>query len=89
MDIAKKLLDYGFHAPTVYFPLIVEEALMVEPTETESRETLDGFADAMIRIAADIEQQPEAFHNLPKTTPISRPDEVKAAREPRLKWDNR
>ncbi|HHT9110177.1 MAG TPA: aminomethyl-transferring glycine dehydrogenase subunit GcvPB [Candidatus Brocadiaceae bacterium] len=89
MDIAKKLLDYGFHAPTVYFPLIVEEALMVEPTETESRETLDGFADAMIRIAADIEQQPETFHNLPKTTPVSRPDEVKAAREPRLKWDHR
>lgn len=89
MDIAKKLLDYGFHAPTVYFPLIVEEALMVEPTETESRETLDGFADAMMRIAADIEQQPEAFHNLPKNTPISRPDEVKAAREPRLKWDHR
>ncbi len=89
MDIAKKLLDYGFHAPTVYFPLIVEEALMVEPTETESRETMDGFADAMIRIAADIEQRPEVFHNLPETTPISRPDEVKAAREPRLKWETK
>lgn len=86
LDIAKKLLDYGFHAPTIYFPLIVEEALMIEPTETESRETLDAFAAAMIRIAEDIEQRPEVVRNTPQTTPISRPDEVKAAREPKLRW---
>ncbi|MFN3531598.1 MAG: aminomethyl-transferring glycine dehydrogenase subunit GcvPB [Candidatus Brocadia sp.] len=87
LDIAKKLLDYGFHAPTIYFPLIVEEALMIEPTETESRETLDAFAAAMIQIAEDIEQRPEAVRNTPQTTPIGRPDEVKAAREPKLKWE--
>ncbi len=86
LDIAKKLLDYGFYAPTIYFPLIVEEAVMIEPTETESRETLDAFATAMIKIAADIEQQPEVIQKTPKTTPISRPDEVKAAREPNLRW---
>ncbi len=88
LDIAKKLLDYGFHAPTIYFPLIVEEALMIEPTETESRETLDAFAKAMIQIAEDIEQRPEAVRNTPQTTPISRPDEVKAAREPKLRWES-
>lgn len=87
LDIAKKLLDYGFHAPTVYFPLIVEEALMIEPTETESRETLDSFAAAMIQIATDVEQRPETIRNSPKDTPIGRPDEVKAAREPKLKWE--
>ena len=87
LDIAKKLLDYGFHAPTIYFPLIVEEAMMIEPTETESRETLDAFANAMIQIARDIEQEPETVHNTPQTTPIARPDEVKAAREPKLKWE--
>ncbi len=87
LDIAKRLLDYGFHAPTMYFPLIVEEALMIEPTETESRETLDAFADAMIQIAKDIEEQPAVVHDTPQTTPIGRPDEVKAAREPKLKWE--
>ncbi|TVM00470.1 MAG: glycine dehydrogenase (aminomethyl-transferring) [Candidatus Brocadia sp. WS118] len=87
LDIAKRLLDYGFHAPTIYFPLIVEEALMVEPTESESMETLNAFADAMIQIATDIEQRPEAIRNTPQTTPIGRPDEVKAAREPKLKWE--
>jgi glycine dehydrogenase subunit 2 len=86
LDIAKRLLDYGFHAPTIYFPLIVEEAMMIEPTETESRETLDAFAEAMIKIAEDIERQPEVIRNSPQTTPISRPDEVKAAREPKLRW---
>lgn len=85
LDIAKRLLDYGFHAPTIYFPLIVEEAIMIEPTETESRETLDAFVTAMIQIAADVEQQPDVVHNSPKTTPIGRPDEVKAAREPILR----
>jgi len=87
LDIAKKLLDYGFHAPTIYFPLIVEEAMMIEPTETESRETLDAFAAAMIHIATDIEQRPEVVRNTPQTTPIGRPDEVKAAREPKLRWE--
>jgi glycine dehydrogenase subunit 2 len=87
LDIAKRLLDYGFHAPTIYFPLIVEEAMMIEPTETESRETLDAFADAMVRIATEIEQQAESVRNTPQSTPIGRPDEVKAAREPRLKWE--
>jgi len=87
LDIAKKLLDYGFHAPTVYFPLIVEEALMIEPTETESRETLDAFVTAMIQIAKDVELQPETIRNAPKETPIGRPDEVRAAREPKLKWE--
>ncbi|MDO8131481.1 MAG: aminomethyl-transferring glycine dehydrogenase subunit GcvPB, partial [Candidatus Brocadiales bacterium] len=65
LDIAKKLLDYGFHAPTIYFPLIIEEAMMVEPTETESRETLDAFAEALIKIAEDIERQPEVIRNSP------------------------
>lgn len=88
LDIAKRLLDYGFHAPTIYFPLIVEEALMIEPTETESLETLDAFADAMIQIALDIEHKPEVVRDTPKTTPVDRPDEVKAAREPILKWEH-
>lgn len=83
MDIAKALLDLGFHAPTVYFPLIVREALMVEPTETESRETLDAFAAALEQI---LQMPADALHDAPKTTPISRPDEVRAAREPVLKW---
>ncbi len=87
LDIAKRLLDYGFHAPTIYFPLIVEEAMMIEPTETESRETLDAFADAMVKIAEEIERQPEVIRNSPQTTPISRPDEVKAARELKLRWE--
>ena len=73
LDIAKKLLDCGFHAPTIYFPLIVEEAMMIEPTETESRETLDAFAAAMIQIAVDIEQQPETIRNSPQTMPIGPP----------------
>ena len=83
MDIAKALLDLGFHAPTVYFPLIVREALMIEPTETESRETLDAFAAALERI---LQMPAEALHDAPQTTPISRPDEVQAAREPILRW---
>ena len=82
MDIAKRLLDYGFHAPTVYFPLIVREAMMIEPTETESKATLDAFAEALFRIA---EEPPELLHDAPHTTPISRPDEVLAARKPVLK----
>ncbi len=81
MDIAKRLLDYGFHAPTVYFPLIIKEAIMIEPTETESKETLDAFAQALFRIS---EESAELLHEAPHTTAISRPDEVLAARQPLL-----
>lgn len=83
MDVAKRLLDYGFHAPTVYFPPIVREALMIEPTETESKETLDAFAETLFRIT---EESPEVLHRAPATTPISRPDEVQAARQPVMRW---
>jgi len=83
MDICKRLLDFGFHAPTVYFPLVVAEALMMEPTETESRETLDAFADALLTIKTE---DPELLRTAPHTHIISRPDEVKAAKEPVLRW---
>jgi glycine dehydrogenase subunit 2 len=83
MDIAKRLLDFGYHAPTVYFPLVVPEAIMIEPTETESKETLDAFADAMLRILGE---DPDFLHTAPHTLGISRPDEVKAAKEPILRW---
>jgi glycine dehydrogenase subunit 2 len=86
MDIAKRLLDLGYHAPTVYFPLTVPEALMIEPTETESRETLDRFAAALRQIR---DEDPDFLHDAPHTLPISRPDEVKAAREPVLRWKGR
>lgn len=78
MDIAKRLLDYGFHAPTVYFPLTVPEAIMIEPTESESKQTLDDFTEALFRI---IEEDPQLLHDAPHTTSISRPDEVQAARQ--------
>jgi len=81
MDIGKRLLDHGMHAPTVYFPLIVKEAMMIEPTETESRATLDLFAEALFRIT---EEDAELLHDAPHSTPISRPDEVRAARSPIL-----
>ncbi len=81
MDIAKRLLDFGFHAPTVYFPLVVPEAIMVEPTETESKETLDAFAETLRNI---LEEDPEFLHQAPHSTKISRPDEVVAARNPVL-----
>ncbi len=83
MDIAKRLLDHGFHPPTVYFPLIVREALMIEPTETESKTTMDAFAEAIFRIT---EEDAELLHDAPHTTGISRPDEVRAARQPILTW---
>lgn len=86
LDIAKRLLDYGFHPPTVYFPLIVEEALMIEPTETESKETLDAFCDAMIAIAKECETNPDLVKNAPHTTPVKRLDEARAARELKLRW---
>jgi glycine dehydrogenase subunit 2 len=83
MDIAKRLLDFGFHAPTVYFPLSVKESIMIEPTETESKETLDAFAEVLFRVT---EEDPDLLHDAPHTTPISRPDEVRAARQPILTW---
>ena len=85
-DICKRLLDHGFYAPTVYFPLIVEEALMIEPTETESRETLDAFIDAMIAIAQEAEQSPDDVRHAPHKTPVRRIDEAQAARRPVLRW---
>ena len=88
MDIAKMLIDYGFHPPTVYFPLIVKGALMIEPTESESKETLDKFIQAMREIAGKAKQNAEAenFHDSPKLTKVSRPDEAQAARKPKLRW---
>jgi glycine dehydrogenase subunit 2 len=83
MDIAKRLIDFNFHAPTVYFPLIVSEAMMIEPTETESRETLEDFARVLRAIASE---DPQVLHDAPLTTPVSRPDEVKAAKIPVLVW---
>lgn len=83
MDIAKRLLDYGFHAPTVYFPLIVPEALMIEPTETESKQTLDAFVEALRAIVAE---PADMLHQSPQTTPVCRPDDVLAARKPVLRW---
>ena len=86
LDIAKRLVDYGFHPPTIYFPLIVEEALMIEPTETESLETLNAFLDAMRKIAREVEEEPGTLHSSPHITPVGRLDEVTAARKPNLKW---
>ncbi|MBI4727665.1 aminomethyl-transferring glycine dehydrogenase subunit GcvPB [candidate division TA06 bacterium] len=86
LDIAKRLLDYGYHAPTIYFPLIVPEAIMIEPTETESQETLDQFIEAMKKIAQEIETDPEIVKSAPNNTPIGRLDDVKAVKEPRLRY---
>jgi len=86
LDIAKRLIDFGIHPPTMYFPLIVEEALMVEPTETESKQTLDYFIQAMIEINREIDECPEKVKTAPQTMPLRRVDEVRAARFPDLKW---
>lgn len=86
LDIAKRLIDRGFHPPTVYFPLVVEEAMMVEPTETETKETLDAFAEALLQIAREAEESPEVAKSAPTTTVVGRLDEVTAARQPRLHW---
>ncbi len=86
LDIAKRLLDYGLHPPTVYFPLIVDEALMTEPTETESKETLDTYIDAMKEIAREADENPEILHSAPHNTPVRRLDDVRAARKPDLRW---
>jgi len=86
LDIAKRLIDYGFHPPTNYFPLIVPEALMIEPTETESKETLDAFAAALRSIRDEALTDPEVLHEAPHTAPVRRLDEVRAARQPILRW---
>jgi glycine dehydrogenase subunit 2 len=86
LDVAKRLMDYGFHPPTVYFPLIVPEALMVEPTETEAKETLDAFCDAMLAIAREAADQPELLKEAPHHRPVKRLDEVRAAKRPVVKY---
>jgi glycine dehydrogenase subunit 2 len=86
LDIAKRLLDYGFHPPTIYFPLVVSGALMIEPTETETPETLDGFVEAMLAIAREAKENPDLVKNAPYSTPVRRLDEARAARRPILRW---
>ena len=86
LEIAKRLLDYGFHAPTMYFPLIVHEALMIEPTESETRETIDSFVEALKAIDQEVTNDPDLVRNAPHTTPVSRLDEARAARQPDLRW---
>ena len=86
MDFAKALIDHGFHPPTVYFPLIVKGALMIEPTETESKETLDNFIESMQSIAKKGQEDPASFHASPRLSKVSRPDEAQAARNPKLRW---
>lgn len=87
LDIAKRLLDHGYHPPTVYFPLIINEALMIEPTESESKETIDGFIEAMIAIAKEASSDPESLKTAPHDTIVRRPDETKAARNPVVKYE--
>lgn len=86
LDVAKRLLDFGFHAPTIYFPLLFHQALMIEPTETESKDTIDEFIAVMREIAREAAEDPDILHSAPHNTPISRPDETAAARNPILKW---
>ncbi len=86
LDIAKRMLDYGIHAPTIYFPLIVEEALMVEPTETESLESLDNFIAVVRAIHREAARTPSCSRPAPRTTPVGRMDEAQAARQPDLRW---
>jgi glycine dehydrogenase subunit 2 len=80
LDVAKRLMDYGFHPPTIYFPLIVAEALMIEPTESEAKETLDAFVDAMLAIAREASEDATVVHDAPHNRPVRRLDEVKAAK---------
>ncbi len=86
LDVAKRLLDFGFHAPTIYFPLLFHQAIMIEPTETESKETIDAFIEVMRKIAAEAAENPDILKGAPHNTPISRPDETRAARQPVLKY---
>jgi glycine dehydrogenase subunit 2 len=86
LDVAKRLMDFGFHPPTIYFPLVVPEALMIEPTETEAKETLDAFAQAMIQIAREAREDPELLRSSPHGRPVGRLDEVRAARRPIVRY---
>jgi glycine dehydrogenase subunit 2 len=86
LDIAKRLIDYGFHPPTVYFPLVVRGALMIEPTETETKQTIDAFVDAMLAIKREAEETPDLVKQAPHTTRVGRLDEARAARKPRLRY---
>ncbi len=86
LDIAKRLMDYGFHPPTIYFPLIVSGALMIEPTETESLEELDRFVEALTTIARECQESPDLVRNAPYSTPVRRLDETRAARQPVLRY---
>lgn len=88
LQIAKRLIDYGFHPPTIYFPLIVHEAMMIEPTETETKESLDNFVEAMVKIAQEAKENPELLTNAPHNTPVRKVDETNAARHPNLKWES-
>ena len=88
LDVAKRLLDFGFHAPTIYFPLLFHQALMIEPTETESKETLDAFISIMHRIAAEAAEDPDILHAAPHACPISRPDDTTAAKHPVINWSD-
>lgn len=88
LDVAKRLLDFGFHAPTIYFPLLFHQALMIEPTETESKETLDAFIDVMHRIAAEAAQDPDILHAAPHCAPIGRPDDTAAAKHPVINYSD-
>jgi glycine dehydrogenase subunit 2 len=87
LDVSKRLLDHGFHAPTMYFPLVVAEALMIEPTETESKETLDAFIETLFAIDAEAADDEAFLHGAPYNTPVSRMDEARAARQPHLRWE--
>jgi glycine dehydrogenase subunit 2 len=86
LDVAKRLMDYGYHPPTIYFPLVVPEALMIEPTETEAKETLDAFCDALIAIAREASDEPALLHEAPHARPVQRLDEVRAAKQPVLRF---
>ena len=86
MDVAKRLLDYGYHAPTIYFPLLFHEAMMIEPTENESKETIDIFIDILRKIAKEAIEEPDTLLNAPNNTPISRVDDVLAAKHPILTY---
>src|SRR2546427_7702388 len=86
LDLARRLIDYGYHPPTIYFPLIGEEALMIEPTESEGMESVDAFCEAMLAIAREVEEDPEMVKDAPYTAPLRRLDEATAARKPVLRW---
>ena len=87
MDFAKRLLDYNYHAPTTYFPLLVPECFLIEPTETESKQEMDGFIDAMIQINQEAQSSPEVVTSAPHNLPVKRLDDVKAAKELDLSWN--